>query len=75
MSPSSSMHAKHLLVAFVAALAGSACSWEQAYYAAQTWQRNECSKLPDSSERDRCANRAGASYDAYRRQTEEGRPK
>jgi hypothetical protein len=49
----------------------SACSAEQAYYAGQTWQQNECNKIPDSHERERCLGRAGGSYESYKRQTEE----
>ena len=49
----------------------SACTAEQAYYAGQTWQQNECNKIADSYERERCLGRTGDSYESYRRQTEE----
>lgn len=59
----------------LSALAVSACSWEQAYYATQTWQRNECSRLPDASERERCLSRNNASYGTYRQQANDGKSK
>ena len=49
----------------------SACTAEQAYYAGQTWQQNECNKIVDREQRDRCLSSAGGSYEAYKRQTEE----
>jgi hypothetical protein len=64
-----------VVAAVLASLAAPACSWEQAYYATQTWQRNECSKLPDAGERERCASRNSASYGTYRQQADEGKPK
>lgn len=64
-----------LLSALMVALAVSSCSWEQAYYATQTWQRNECARLPDAGERERCQSRNSASYDAYRREADDGKPK
>ena len=54
----------------LAACALSACTAEQAYHAGQTWQQNECNKLADKQERDRCVDRAGGSYESYKRQTE-----
>jgi hypothetical protein len=64
-----------LVAAVLIALAVPACSWEQAYYATQTWQRNECNRLPDAGERERCMNRNTTSYGAYRQQADEGKPK
>jgi hypothetical protein len=46
------------------------CSWQQAYSAGQTWQRNACNKLVEQTERDRCLSNANLSYDDYRRQSE-----
>lgn len=48
------------------------CTAEQAYYATQGWQRNQCAKLPDKSEFDHCMRKADTSYDAYRHQRESG---
>lgn len=55
-----------------ALLAG--CSTEQFYASGQNWQRNQCSKLPDSQERGRCLKNADASYDSYKQQTERLKP-
>lgn len=49
------------------------CSTEQAYYSGQAWQRNECNRIPDQSERERCLSRLGTSYDEYKRQSEPAR--
>jgi hypothetical protein len=56
------------LVAFV-----PACTAEQAYNSAQGWQQQQCNKIPDKAEFDRCMSRAGTGYDAYKRQTEPDR--
>lgn len=48
------------------ALAVSGCSSEQVYNAAQGWRRNECYKIVDLEQRDRCLVEAGRTYDAYR---------
>lgn len=45
------------------------CTREQAYGAGQAWQRQECSRIPDKAEYDRCVRNADLSYDAYRRET------
>jgi len=41
----------------------------QAYGAGQMWQRQECIRIPDRAEYDRCMRNADLSYDAYRRET------
>jgi len=46
------------------------CSWQQAYYGGQGWQRNMCNKLVDQTERERCLSNANMTYEDYRRQTE-----
>jgi hypothetical protein len=69
------LRAAYLVSALLVPLAVSSCSWEQAYYATQTWQRNECSRLPDGNERERCMNRNSASYGTYRQQADESKPK
>lgn len=56
----------------VAALAAvSGCSWQQAYSAAQGWQRNQCNRLTEQTERDPCLSSTKLSYDDYRRQPED----
>jgi hypothetical protein len=59
------------LVAVTSTVAiGSACSWQQAYSAAQGWQRNQCNKQIEQTDHDRCLSKASMSYENYRRQTE-----
>jgi len=60
-------------MALLAALSLSACTTEQAYYTAQGWKRNQCNKLPDKAESDRCMSDTNAAYDSYKRQTEPAR--
>jgi hypothetical protein len=56
------------LLALAAALPG--CSTRAVYQTVQGWQQQECRKLPDAAERQRCLNSTAASYDDYRRQRE-----
>lgn len=46
-----------------------ACSTQQAYGAAQAWQRNECFKINDAQERGRCLASTSTSYEDYKRQS------
>jgi hypothetical protein len=57
-----------LLLAALVCLTG--CSTQQAYYATQAWQQQECNKLPDANERSQCLSRANTSYEQYKRQTQ-----
>jgi len=52
----------------------SGCTTEQAYNSAQAWQRNECNKIVDSIERERCLERTNTGYGDYKRQTESAKP-
>ncbi|HKY01943.1 MAG TPA: hypothetical protein VJM53_05270 [Burkholderiales bacterium] len=45
-----------------------ACTSEQAYNSGQAWQANQCSRSPDSSERERCATQPRTTYDDYKSQ-------
>lgn len=58
------------LAASLAALSLSSCATEQSYNTAQAWQRNQCNKIPDKTEYDRCMSNASTSYESYKRQTE-----
>ena len=60
-----------LPIALAVLLAASACTAEQAYYSGQTWQRNECDKLPDPGERERCLSKLDTGYEDYQRQKED----
>jgi hypothetical protein len=55
-----------LMLAFL-----SACTTEQRYNTAQSWQRNRCNQLPDKAEVDRCASNGNMPYDAYKAQSEQ----
>ena len=54
-------------------LALCACTSQQWYGAGQGWQKNECHKIVDASERSRCLKNADTNYDAYQRQTEDAK--
>jgi hypothetical protein len=63
--------------ALVGALAGAVlagCSAQQWYGSGQAWQRQACDRLVDGRERERCLERAGEPYDAYRRSVEAAKP-
>jgi len=47
-----------------------ACSTQQAYGAAQAWQRNECFKINDAQERSRCLASTSTTYEDYKRQSD-----
>lgn len=66
------MRAIFILMALLVVLSPSACTTEQAYYTAQGWKRNQCNKLPDKAEFDRCMSDTNTAYESYRRQTEPG---
>jgi hypothetical protein len=65
----------HMLTSFFAllacALGGVSCSSPQAYGTGQAWQRNECNKIIDTQERQRCVANANVSYETYQRQQDE----
>ncbi len=54
----------------IALLALPGCSSRAVYQTVQGWQQQECRKLPDAAERQRCLSSTAASYDDYRRQRE-----
>ena len=66
------MKAIFILTSLLAALSLSACTTEQLYGSALSWQRGQCNKLPDKAEFDRCMSNTNTSYDSYRRETEPG---
>jgi hypothetical protein len=51
-----------------------ACSTQQLYGAGQAWQRQECNKIQDVQERNRCMASTQTSYEDYKRQSEITRP-
>ena len=48
----------------------SACSTQQFYQTTQAWQRNQCYKLEDMQERNRCLSNANDSFDDYKKKSE-----
>ena len=56
----------------VGSFAAFACTQQQAYYSGQAWQRNQCNKLMDQSEREHCMSKTNTRYEDYKRQTESG---
>ena len=56
------------LVLLSASLA--ACSSRAVYQTVQGWQQQECRKLPDAAERQRCLASTAGSYEDYRRARE-----
>jgi len=59
-----------ILLPLLVALSLPACTAERVYGSAQAWQQNQCNKIPDKTEFDRCMSKANTSYDSYKRQTE-----
>lgn len=54
-----------LAVALAVAIAFGGCSARQLYHIGQQWQRNECQKIDDRTERLRCEQSAALSYERY----------
>lgn len=59
-----------LPLAVLAVNALGACSSQQMYGAGQAWQRNECFKINDQQERDRCLASAAISYEQYKHEVQ-----
>ncbi len=51
------------------ALALSGCAAQQIYQTGQSWQRNQCAKIIDQSQRAQCLSDTDTSYDHYRQQS------
>ena len=60
---------KKILIA-LAVVALQGCTAERGYLSAQGWQRQQCARIPDKAEYDRCMREADMPYDSYKRQTE-----
>lgn len=58
-------------VTLLISLAASGCTSQLGYSSAQAWQHNECNKIIDRSEQERCLNATNTSYEDYKRQTED----
>jgi hypothetical protein len=64
------MRALSSLVVVPLVLALPACTTQRAYDTAQAYQRNQCGRIPDKAEFDRCMSGANSPYDAYKRKTD-----
>lgn len=65
------MRNRQFSVLFSVALATlflTACSSQQIYTTGQNYQRNQCQQLPNQTDRERCLERTGGSYDGYQRE-------
>ena len=60
-----------IVLAALSMLAG--CSAQQGYAGAQSWKRNQCSKIVDAQERIRCLREADQPYDSYQKQAEDAK--
>ena len=60
-----------LAALLAAGLAG--CSSQMLYDTAQQWQRQECHKLPDLAERQRCLDSRATSFERYQAEVEAAR--
>ena len=59
------------LIGIAAALLSvTGCTWQQAYSAGQTYQRNACNRLIEQTERERCLSNTNMTYENYRRQAD-----
>ena len=47
-----------------------ACTTEQAYETGQAYQRNQCGRIIDKAEYDRCVGNANTTYDSYKREAQ-----
>jgi len=61
------------LPGMLACLALSACTPEQLYATGRNWQRQECAKLPDPQQRDRCYHEVDQPYETYKRESDAAR--
>ena len=61
-----------ILISLLIVSSLSACTADQAYGIAHGWQRNQCYKIPDKAELDRCLSNTNTSYESYKKATEPG---
>lgn len=57
-------------VATAALTVATGCATQQLYSTGQAWQCNQCTRLVDQLERERCLANAGASYETYKKQSD-----
>lgn len=56
-------------IAAAIGLAVSGCTAQQLYSTGQSWQRNECIRMLDQLERERCLSNANTPYETYKKQS------
>jgi len=56
-----------LLAVLIITLAVSGCAASLVYDSGRNWKRQECYKIPDGNERQRCLQSTAVSYEEYRR--------
>jgi hypothetical protein len=63
-------HIHTTLAAAALALLATACTTQSAYYVTQELQKEQCRKLPDMAERQRCEKSNAMAYDKYKAESE-----
>ncbi|MBL8498331.1 hypothetical protein ABF87_06135 [Nitrosomonas sp. JL21] len=58
------------IVVTVTMVTTTGCTAQQLYTTGQSWQRNQCTRLMDQQERERCLANAGVSYETYKKQSD-----
>lgn len=66
-------HLAGLFAVIALTVPASGCSAQQWYGAGQAWQKNECNRIADPQERNRCMSSTQTSYEDYKRQSEAAR--
>lgn len=61
-----------LLMMAMAAGFCAGCSSQQIYATGQNMQRQQCLKMPDQGDRERCLSNANTGFDDYKRETTQG---
>lgn len=56
-------------IAFLIVLGAAGCTAQQRYATSQNYQRNQCERLPDVGERQRCLEKENMSYEEYKKET------
>lgn len=63
------MKSLSLLTCSIVLLICGGCTTAQLYTATQSWQRNECAKIFDTQERNRCMADTSTTYEEYKAKT------
>lgn len=62
-----------VVLAPIVPLLFAGCSTQQAYDMGQAWKRNECFRINDTQERNRCMASTSTSYEEYQRESKAAR--